>query len=271
MSYFIPPVNYGMVEEDLYRSGQPNELNFPFLERLNLRTIVYLALEEPNPQFQSFVEEQEIRLLFLGGNTRMESRRKAWEPLSEETVLAALAVILDRANYPLLITCHLGRDRTGACVRALPFLPFRQVCEVMRTNRTTDWSVDLLLRGDGRGCGRVPAQDPAVAPVVHLRGVPAVRGQQGAAAERAVHRAVRHGPGDHPGQPAVLAAQALALTWNTRVANTNQHIVNHWEPDAFASFVDPNAGLVATFRASLPLPRTIRPTGDARSQRGGRE
>ncbi|OWY93712.1 Tyrosine-protein phosphatase OCA1 [Phytophthora megakarya] len=24
MSYFIPPVNYGMIEEDLYRSGQPN-------------------------------------------------------------------------------------------------------------------------------------------------------------------------------------------------------------------------------------------------------
>lgn len=114
MSYFIPPVNYGMVEEDLYRSGQPNELNFPFLERLHLKTIIYLALEEPNPQFQSFVEEQEIQLIFLGGNTRMESRRKAWEPLSEETVLAALDIILDRSNYPLYITCHLGRDRTGA-------------------------------------------------------------------------------------------------------------------------------------------------------------
>lgn len=113
MSYFIPPVNYGMVEEDLYRSGQPNELNFPFLERLHLKTIIYLALEEPNPQFQSFVEEQEIQLIYLGGNTRMESRRKAWEPLSEETVLAALDIILDRSNYPLYITCHLGRDRTG--------------------------------------------------------------------------------------------------------------------------------------------------------------
>lgn len=116
MSYFIPPVNYGMIEEDLYRSGQPNELNFPFLERLNLRTIIYLALEDPNPQFQSFVEEQEIQLVFLGGNTRMESRRKAWEPLSEETVLAALEIILDRSYYPIYITCHLGRDRTGRTV-----------------------------------------------------------------------------------------------------------------------------------------------------------
>lgn len=116
MSYFIPPVNYGMIEEDLYRSGQPNELNFPFLERLNLRKIIYLAAEEPNIQFQSFVEEQEIDLICLGGNAHMENRRKAWEPLSEETVLAALQIILDRSNYPLYITCHLGRDRTGTCL-----------------------------------------------------------------------------------------------------------------------------------------------------------
>jgi tyrosine-protein phosphatase OCA1 len=36
-----------MIEDDLYRSGLPNELNFPFLEKLGLRTVVYLAPEEP--------------------------------------------------------------------------------------------------------------------------------------------------------------------------------------------------------------------------------
>ncbi|CAO3660008.1 unnamed protein product [Rhizopus microsporus] len=49
--HFIPPVNFGMIEEDLYRSGQPNELNFPFLEKLGLKTIAWLALEEPNQRF----------------------------------------------------------------------------------------------------------------------------------------------------------------------------------------------------------------------------
>lgn len=37
-----------MVEEDLYRSGQPNELNFPFLEKLQLKTILFLAAEDPS-------------------------------------------------------------------------------------------------------------------------------------------------------------------------------------------------------------------------------
>jgi len=46
MQHYIPPVNFGMVEVDLYRSGHPNELNFPFLEKLKLKTIIYLAPEE---------------------------------------------------------------------------------------------------------------------------------------------------------------------------------------------------------------------------------
>ena len=45
---FVPPPQYGLVEEGLVRSGQPSELNFPFLERLGLRSCVWLAPEEPN-------------------------------------------------------------------------------------------------------------------------------------------------------------------------------------------------------------------------------
>ena len=49
-----------------------------------------------------------------------EGRRKAWNPLSEETVLEALDLILDRTNYPVyIITCYLGRDRTGAVIGCL--------------------------------------------------------------------------------------------------------------------------------------------------------
>lgn len=35
------------MEEDLYRAGQPNELNFPFMEKLNLKKVIWLAPEEP--------------------------------------------------------------------------------------------------------------------------------------------------------------------------------------------------------------------------------
>lgn len=54
MAHYIPPINWGMVEEDLYRSGQPNVLNFPFLERLNLKTIIWLAPDDPTQQLYCF-------------------------------------------------------------------------------------------------------------------------------------------------------------------------------------------------------------------------
>jgi tyrosine-protein phosphatase OCA1 len=46
----VPPNNFGMVEEDLYRSGSPDSINFPFLEMLGLNSLVWLAPEEPSPE-----------------------------------------------------------------------------------------------------------------------------------------------------------------------------------------------------------------------------
>ncbi len=40
--------NFGTVEEGVFRSGMPNELNFPFLEKLRLKTIVIVSPEEPS-------------------------------------------------------------------------------------------------------------------------------------------------------------------------------------------------------------------------------
>mmetsp|Transcript_18974 Transcript_18974/g.32868 ORF Transcript_18974/g.32868 Transcript_18974/m.32868 type:complete len:173 (+) Transcript_18974:93-611(+) len=111
----IPPINFGMVEENLYRSGMPNELNFPFLERLNLKKVIYLAPEDLTQQFLNFVDDQEIELLPLA----WESNKSPWKPVSEEVVLTALDYILDPSNYPLHIMCNLGRHRTGTIVGCL--------------------------------------------------------------------------------------------------------------------------------------------------------
>ncbi|KAI8339042.1 putative tyrosine phosphatase family protein [Chlamydoabsidia padenii] len=113
--HFIPPVNFGMIEEDLYRSGQPNELNFPFLEKLALKNIAWLAPEEPNQRFLDFIDDQEIQLHHLG----VVSSVNAWDPITEEAVLEALELILNPRNYPMMIMCNLGRHRTGTIVGCL--------------------------------------------------------------------------------------------------------------------------------------------------------
>eukprot|EP00761_Pharyngomonas_kirbyi_P001200 gb/GECH01001203.1/.p1 GENE.gb/GECH01001203.1/~~gb/GECH01001203.1/.p1 ORF type:complete len:166 (+),score=41.82 gb/GECH01001203.1/:1-498(+) len=114
-SRYIPPVNFGYVEEDFYRSGQPSELNFPFLEQLSLKTIIYMAPDDPSPAFQTFIQDQEIVLYHIGKS----GTNVAWGPVSEDMVLQALEKILDPSHYPLAVMCNLGRHRTGTLVGCL--------------------------------------------------------------------------------------------------------------------------------------------------------
>lgn len=46
--YYVPPMQFGLVCDGLVRCGQPTELNFPFLEKLDLKTVVWLAPEVPS-------------------------------------------------------------------------------------------------------------------------------------------------------------------------------------------------------------------------------
>jgi len=115
MALYIPPLNFGMVEEDLYRSGQPNELNFPFMEKLGLKKIIYLAPDDPAARFMHFVEDQGIDFVHLG----QHGRKTPWKPVSEEVVITALDIIMDPDNYPLHIMDHLGRHRSGTVVGCL--------------------------------------------------------------------------------------------------------------------------------------------------------
>lgn len=46
MAKYIPPRNFNMVTENIYRCITPTDLNYPFLERLNLKSIVYLSSNE---------------------------------------------------------------------------------------------------------------------------------------------------------------------------------------------------------------------------------
>eukprot|EP01119_Soliformovum_irregulare_P018209 TRINITY_DN5535_c0_g1_i1.p1 TRINITY_DN5535_c0_g1~~TRINITY_DN5535_c0_g1_i1.p1 ORF type:complete len:165 (-),score=18.97 TRINITY_DN5535_c0_g1_i1:13-507(-) len=129
---FIPPINFGWVEEGLYRSGVPNELNFPFLEKLKLKKIIYLAPEDPTEHLELFVDDQDIQLINLGNS---DAHQNPWTPISEETVISALKIILDPNNYPLHIMCGLGRHRTGTivgCLRKLQRWNFTSIFEEYR-------------------------------------------------------------------------------------------------------------------------------------------
>lgn len=131
MGTYIPPINYGMVEEDLYRSGVPNELNFPFLEKLQLRKVVYVAPDELPSQYLNFLDDHNIELVPVG----WEGDQSPWMPISEEVVLSALDQMLDPANYPLHVMCNLGRHRTGTVVGCLRKLQCWNLTSVLEEYR----------------------------------------------------------------------------------------------------------------------------------------
>ncbi|CAN6618400.1 putative tyrosine-protein phosphatase Oca1p [Trichomonascus vanleenenianus] len=112
----VPPLNFAPVERGLYRSGQPAPINFPFLEELGLKTILWLAVEDPSDRFLAFADDHEITFHHLGLVTEGSN---PWDQLTESSILAALDIIMKKESYPLLVCCGMGRHRSGTVIGCL--------------------------------------------------------------------------------------------------------------------------------------------------------
>ncbi|KAK4282971.1 hypothetical protein QN277_014279 [Acacia crassicarpa] len=111
----LPPPNFSMVEDNIFRSSFPRSPNFSFLQTLNLRSIIYLC-PEPYPQENlEFLRSQDIRLFQFG----IEGKTEVSVPILKDTVMDALKVLIDVRNHPLLIHCKQGKHRTGCLVGCL--------------------------------------------------------------------------------------------------------------------------------------------------------
>ncbi|XP_047078090.1 probable tyrosine-protein phosphatase DSP2 [Lolium rigidum] len=124
-SPLVPPLNFAMVDDGIFRSGFPGAANFRFLGSLNLRSIVYLC-PEPYPEENArFLGRSGIKLHQFGIQGRKTYLKRVLlmqEPfvgIPEETIRDALKVILDVRNHPVLIHCKRGKHRTGCLVGCL--------------------------------------------------------------------------------------------------------------------------------------------------------
>lgn len=132
----IPPLNFCPVEKQLYRSGQPSLINQLFLQQLHLKTILWLASEEPMEDFLDYCLAQNINIEFVGMiNDYNYTNINPWDSLDERTIQNALELICNKENYPLLVCCGMGRHRTGAvigCLRRLQGWNLASVSEEYR-------------------------------------------------------------------------------------------------------------------------------------------
>ncbi|KAI5590361.1 hypothetical protein BDE02_04G002000 [Populus trichocarpa] len=111
----VPPLNFAMVDNGIFRSGFPDSANFSFLQSLGLRSILYLC-PEPYPEANyEFLKDNGIRLFQFG----IEMCKESFANIPEETIREALKVILDVKNHPVLVHCKRGKHRTGCLVGCL--------------------------------------------------------------------------------------------------------------------------------------------------------
>lgn len=104
------PVNFGEVVPGMYRSSYPKPENYTFLGKLGLKTIVTLVDKNFTEGYSKFMEANNIQHHVFG----MKGTKKEEIPLA--TMEAILRLVLNRANYPLLIHCNHGKHRTGCVV-----------------------------------------------------------------------------------------------------------------------------------------------------------
>ncbi|KAM7273033.1 hypothetical protein ACFE04_027697 [Oxalis oulophora] len=112
----VPPPNFSMVVDGIYRSAFPQSIHFSFLLSLNLKTIIYLC-PEPYPETNlDFLRANNIRLLQFGIEG---GKSEASESMPKQTITEALKVLIDVRNHPVLIHCNRGKHRTGCLVGCL--------------------------------------------------------------------------------------------------------------------------------------------------------
>eukprot|EP01135_Chromosphaera_perkinsii_P005810 Nk52_evm10s366 gene=Nk52_evmTU10s366 len=112
---YVPPLNFGVVIPGVYRSGYPNRRNFPFLEKLSLKTILYMDPESYLPDNLAFCQNERIRFVQFP----ILRNKEPFVETQSDLISQCLALVLDKANHPILVHCHKGKHRTGCLVGCL--------------------------------------------------------------------------------------------------------------------------------------------------------
>lgn len=61
----VPPANFGIAEEGIYRCSKVETLNLSFLETLDLKTVIYIGGQEPSKFFREFFNRSSIEWLSI--------------------------------------------------------------------------------------------------------------------------------------------------------------------------------------------------------------
>ncbi|RPB14296.1 hypothetical protein P167DRAFT_543840 [Morchella conica CCBAS932] len=110
--FIVPPLSFQLVATGVYRSGYPLEINFPMLERLCLKTIIYLGDQDYLPENLAWCSSHNIKLYHY----RQPAVREPFVSNDPTYISEALTILLDRRNHPVLVHSNKGKHRAGVLV-----------------------------------------------------------------------------------------------------------------------------------------------------------
>ncbi|EEQ41543.1 putative tyrosine-phosphatase [Clavispora lusitaniae] len=123
----VPPLRFNIVQPELYRGGYPRKVNFPFLESLNIKTIISLTPHpityETDPQLYTFAKKNDIELIHIECAQSGKGKKRG-VPMGYSTVLEALRYMIHKEFSPIYLHCLNGGQVTSlviACLRKLQF------------------------------------------------------------------------------------------------------------------------------------------------------
>ncbi|GBG23833.1 Tyrosine-protein phosphatase SIW14 [Hondaea fermentalgiana] len=124
---YIAPDNFAMVLPGVYRSGFPKIKNFPFLQRIGIKSILTLVLEEYPQANRVFLEQNGMRLFQFG----VPGNKEPFVDIPEHMIRLAVEQLLDVRNHPVLIHCNKGKHRTGCLVGCLRKAGGWNLCSIL--------------------------------------------------------------------------------------------------------------------------------------------
>lgn len=123
----VPPLKFSPIQKNLYRGGYPREINYTFLESLNLKTIISLTpqpiTEATDPTLFKFARECSINLIHIECAQSGKGKKRG-VPMGYTTVLEALDIIIHDKFAPVYFHCLNGGQVTSlvvACLRKIQF------------------------------------------------------------------------------------------------------------------------------------------------------
>ncbi|GAA5851003.1 hypothetical protein JCM5353_007178 [Sporobolomyces roseus] len=115
-SILYPPENFAIVAPGIFRSSFPRTKNFRFLkESLKLKSVLTLIQDDYPQENLDFLEQEGIQLFQFP----IPGNKEPFVHIPDDKIVAAMAVLLDTRNHPLLIHCNKGKHRTGCLVGTL--------------------------------------------------------------------------------------------------------------------------------------------------------